>query len=82
MQSVLPHLLPDDLVSLSAAARTIPPRRGRKVHVSTLLRWGRRGKITLFECNGYRVSLTEIRAKLGVRRIKPGEKLTLRRRVK
>lgn len=60
-------ILPQDLISLSQAAKLLPPRHGKRVHVSTLYRWGKKGRITLFECNGIRVSETEIRSRFKVR---------------
>jgi hypothetical protein len=52
-----------DLIPLREAAKLIPPKRGKKVHISTLIRWGRKGKITIFEYNGLKVSRTEILAR-------------------
>lgn len=59
----------DDLIPLKEAAKLIPPKRGKKVHISSLIRWGKSGRITLFQSNGYRVSRTEILAKFRPRRV-------------
>ena len=41
----------DDLLFLSEAAKLIPTvRAGRKVHVSTLLRWIKAGKVRGYRC--------------------------------
>lgn len=64
-------ILPNDLISLSAAAKLLPPRHGKRVHVATIYRWGKKGRLTLFECNGLRVSETELRSRFKVRIHKP-----------
>jgi len=67
-----------DLISVTDAARLILPRRGgKRVHASTIVRWAKRGIITLYRIGsianrrggpcGYRVSQTEIKAKFAVR---------------
>jgi hypothetical protein len=38
-----------------AAALLERPTRGRKVHTSTILRWGKQGKYQLAWCNGWKV---------------------------
>jgi len=63
-------LCPADLIPLREAARLIPPHRmGRSVHVSTLIRWGKQGRIQLYRANGLRVSLTELKLKFGARAV-------------
>jgi len=56
-----------DLITPVEAAKLIPPRRGKRVHASTIIRWGKRGRIRLYQSNGYRVSATEILHKFRVR---------------
>lgn len=59
-----PPIQPDDLISLSQAAAIIPRKRGnRRVHISTILRWGKSGRFALYQCNGWKVSETEIRSR-------------------
>lgn len=60
-------ILPDDLISLAQAAKLLPAKRGKRVHVSTIRRWGLSGRLTLFECHGLKVSETELRARFKVR---------------
>ncbi len=60
-------ILPPDLISLSQAAKLLPPRHGKEMSVSTLYRWCKKGRLTAFECNGIRVSETEIRSKFKVK---------------
>ncbi len=64
---VLNPLLPDDLISLSQAAKLLPPRHGKRVHVATIYRWCKQGRLTAFECNGLRVSLTELKSRFKAR---------------
>lgn len=61
-------ILPDDFITIAHAARIIPSRSGKKLSPATVYRWAKRGKITLYEANGYKVSLTEIQSKFGVKR--------------
>jgi hypothetical protein len=58
-----PPIQPDDLISLRDATVLIPRKGKRRVHVSTILRWGQSGRITLYQCNGWKVSETELRSK-------------------
>lgn len=59
-----PPIQPTDLISLAEAAAIIPCKhRGKRVHVSTILRWGMAGRVTLYSCNGWKVSETEIRSR-------------------
>lgn len=60
-------LLPTDLISLSQAAKLLPPRHGKRVHTATVYRWCKRGRLTAYQCNGLRVSETELRSRFRVR---------------
>ncbi|MBL8824850.1 MAG: hypothetical protein JNJ77_19850 [Planctomycetia bacterium] len=67
------EILPADLITLNQAAVILPPKKtGKRVCVSTIRRWGLRGKITLYQCNGLKVSETELRSKFRVRVVKMG----------
>lgn len=61
------NILPDDLITLAQAAKLLPAKRGKRVHTSTLRRWGLSGRLTLFQCNGIKVSESEIRSRFKVR---------------
>ncbi len=60
-------IIHDDFITVAEAASIIPKRRGKKVHTSTLIRWGKQGKITLYVSNGYRLSRSEIEARFAIR---------------
>ncbi|HQR41580.1 MAG TPA: hypothetical protein PLX97_02825 [Gemmatales bacterium] len=60
-------LMQSDLITPTEAAKLIPPRRGKRVHASTIIRWGKAGRFKLYESNGYRVSCSEIMHKFRVR---------------
>ena len=46
---------PKLITPTEAAALLERPARGRKVHTSTILRWGKRGQYQLIWCNGWKV---------------------------
>ena len=46
---------PKLITPAEAAALLERPTRGRKVHTSTILRWGKRGRYQLIWCNGWKV---------------------------
>jgi hypothetical protein len=54
----MPSILDENPISLEAACRLIPPARGNRCHVSTLVRWIRRGVLSP---NGRRARLEAIR---------------------
>lgn len=62
-------ILPNDFITLAQAARIIPSKSGKTLAPSTMYRWGKRGKITLYEANGYKVSLSEIVHRFGVKKV-------------
>lgn len=65
-------ILPSDLITLKAAAAILPPKRtGKRVCVSTIRRWGITGRIRLYDCNGLKVSETELRSRFKVRVVRP-----------
>lgn len=66
-----PTLNDSDFITLPEACLLIPPRRGKKVHVSTLLRWGKAGRITLYRDSRYKVSRSEVLHMFRLRQIKP-----------
>ena len=47
------------LLTLSEAARLLERKRGKKVHWSTLRRWGQSGRFRLHFVNGWKVCETE-----------------------
>lgn len=47
------------LLTLSEAARLLERKRGKKVHWSTLRRWGQAGRFCLYFANGWKVQETE-----------------------
>ena len=47
------------LLTLSEAARLLERKRGKKVHWSTLRRWGQAGRFRLHFCNGWKVDQVE-----------------------
>lgn len=48
-------VMPQLITPAEAAALLERPTRGRKVHTSTILRWGKQGRYHLFWCNGWKV---------------------------
>lgn len=58
-----------DFITMSQAARMIPSKSGRPLAPSTIYRWCKRGKLTLYRSNGYKVSRTEIISKFSIRRV-------------
>jgi hypothetical protein len=57
-----------DLITPAEASKLIPPKKqGKPVHASTIVRWGKSGRIRLYQSNGYRVSASEIMHKFRVR---------------
>lgn len=66
------NILPSDLISIKEATFIVPPRMcGKRVTSNTIRRWGITGKIKLYQCNGLKVSETELRSKFKVRVVKP-----------
>ena len=64
-------ILPDDLITLQEARSILPSRvTGKRITTNTIRRWGITGKITLYRCNGLKVSETEIRSKFKVTVVK------------
>ena len=62
-------IVPSDFITLSQAANMIPSKSGAPLAVSTIYRWCKRGKLTLYQSNGYKVSRTEIISKFGIKRV-------------
>lgn len=72
-QRILTPIQPDDLITLTEAASILPKKKtGKRVDVGTIRRWGISGKITLYRCNGWKVSETELRSKFGVQVVRGG----------
>ena len=64
-------IMPTDLITLAQAAAILPPKKtGKRVNVSTIRRWGTTGRIRLYQCNGLKVSETELRSIFKVRVVK------------
>lgn len=67
------NILPSDLISLKEATFIVPPRMcGKRVTSNTIRRWGITGRIKLYQCNGLKVSETELRSRFRVRVVTPG----------
>ena len=61
----MPHepIMPRDLITLKEASCILPTKKtGKRVDVSTIRRWGITGRIKLYDCNGLKVSETELRS--------------------
>lgn len=55
---------PSDLITISEAQSILPKKKtGKPVSWVTIRRWGEKGRIALYQCNGWKVSETELRSK-------------------
>ncbi len=72
------QIAPSDLITLAQASEILPTKKtGKKVSVATLKRWGSRGKITLYDANGLKVSESELRSKFSAKIIAAGAQVPL-----
>lgn len=56
------HATLADLIPLSEAAAMLPRKRGKKVHIQTIRRWGNLGWFKVIAANGWKVRRSEFLA--------------------